>query len=377
MDNPISLELKAQCKKIPHSDVDGIVQSKIGLDTDAAHDAYTHFWKSNLREHFHSAIDGFQAVLHQCLHSRAHSAAALSNLAHAILCGFSEDIENDIDRAIYLFHSALTLRPQGHIDHPLSIVDLCHALCKRYSHKKDYADLREAAELYRSILLLCVEGSRLHQLVFDTNGIPYVIEQCNALPNDPSDETISLRRIVLELCPQRHQHRACALSKLAGDLYARFERDGNKDHFYEAVHLSREALAICRAHDDQLKVLSGVLSDTLEHRFNHHGDPSDLYERIVLDIHQEALDLYSSASGQCTITVPKQTQQPSLPPPALAPAPPAPPQTLRSPKRNVVIFGDCGSGKSSVINAIAQKELAKTSPDTLGCTLTFVSMRGM
>ncbi|KAG2064361.1 hypothetical protein BDR04DRAFT_971985, partial [Suillus decipiens] len=40
--------------------------------------------------------------------------------------------------------------------------------------------------------------------------------------------------------------------------------------------------------------------------------------------------------------------------------------------RNVVIFGDCGSGKSSVINAIAQTELAETSPDALGCTLTTV-----
>ncbi|KAG1731277.1 hypothetical protein EDB19DRAFT_1576058, partial [Suillus lakei] len=233
-------------------------------------------------EHFHSAIDGFQAVLDQCPHDHAHRAAALSNLAHAILCGFAKTIENDIDHAIHLFRSALTLRPQGHIDHPLSILDLCHALCKRHSHKKSHVDLREAADLYRSILPLCVEGSHLHQVVFDTNGIPYVIEQCNALPSDPSDESISLRRIVLEICPPRHQHRAYSLNKLAGDLYARFEQGGNKDHFYEAVHLSREALAVCRADDDQLSVLPGVLSDTLGQRFNHHGDPSDLYERIVL-----------------------------------------------------------------------------------------------
>ncbi|KAG1886610.1 hypothetical protein F4604DRAFT_1513009, partial [Suillus subluteus] len=228
------------------------------------------------------AIEGFQAVLDQCPHGHAHRAAALSNLAHAILCGFAKTIESDIDRAIHLFRSALTLRPRGHIEHSLSILDLCHALCKRHAHKRDHSDLREAADLYRSILPLCVEGSHLHQVVFDTNGIPYVIEQCNTLPSDPSDESISLRRIVLELCPPRHPHRAYSLNKLAGDLYARFERDGNKDHFYEAVHLSREALAVCRADDDQLSILPGVLSDTLGHRFNHHGDPSDLYERIAL-----------------------------------------------------------------------------------------------
>lgn len=369
----ISLKLKARRKKIPHRDADGAMQSKIALDTDAARDAYTLFWRSNLREHFHSAVEGFQAVLEQCPHDHAHRAAALSNLAHAILCGFARTIENDIDRAIHLFRSALMLRPRGHIDHPLSILDLCHALCKRHSHKKDHADLREAADLYRSILPLCVEGSHLHQVVFNTDGIPYVIEQCNALPSDPSDESISLRRIVLELCPPRHQHRAHSLNKLAEDLYARFERGGNKDHFYEAVHLSREALAICRADDDQLSVLPGVLSDTLGHRFNHHGDPSDLYERIVLDIHLEALDFRSSASSQRGIMPPEQGQQSSVPPPPSPPPPSSPPPQSSMNKtwpleRNIVIFGDSGSGKSSVINAIAQTQLAKTSSSATGCT---------
>lgn len=372
----ISLKLKARRKKVPYYDADGTMQCKIGLETDAARDAYTLFWRNNLREHFHSAIEGFQAVLDQCPHGHAHRAAALSNLAHAILCGFAKTVESDIDRAVHLFRSALTLRPRGHIDHPLSILDLCHALCKRHSHKKDHSDLREAADLYRSILPLCVEGSHLHRVVFDTNGIPYVIEQCNALPSDPSDESISLRRIVLELCPPRHPHRAYSLNKLAGDLYARFERDGNKDHFYEAVHLSREALAVCRADDDQLSILPGILSDTLGHRFNHHGDPSDLYERIALDIHLEALDLRSSASSQRGITAPEQGQESSLPPPPPSPPPPPPPQAsvskqTRPLERNVVIFGDSGSGKSSVINAIAQTQLAKTSSSATGCTFAY------
>lgn len=375
----ISLKLKAHRKKMPHRNADGLAQSKICLDTDAARDAYTLFWKSNLHEHFQSAINGFQTVLDQCPYGHAHHAAALSNLAHAILCGFAKTIENDIDRAIHLFRSALTLRPRGHVDHPLSILDLCDALCKRHSHKKDHADLREAAVLYRSILPFCVEGSHLHRVVFGTNGIPYVIEHCNALPSDPSDESISLRRIVLELCPPWHQHRAYSLNKLAGDLYARFERDSNKDHFYEAVHLSREALAVCRADDDQLSILPGVLSDTLGHRFNHHGDPSDLYERIVLDIHLEALDLRSSASSQRGIMASEQGQQSSVPPPPpqSPPPPPSPPppasmsNQTRPLERNVVIFGDSGSGKSSVINAIAQTQLAKTSSSATGCTFAY------
>ncbi|KAG2040460.1 P-loop containing nucleoside triphosphate hydrolase protein, partial [Suillus americanus] len=38
--------------------------------------------------------------------------------------------------------------------------------------------------------------------------------------------------------------------------------------------------------------------------------------------------------------------------------------------RNVVIFGETGSGKSSIINTIAQEQLAKTSNDAHGCTST-------
>lgn len=39
--------------------------------------------------------------------------------------------------------------------------------------------------------------------------------------------------------------------------------------------------------------------------------------------------------------------------------------------RNVVIFGESGSGKSSVINAIAQTQLAETSSDATGCTFSY------
>ncbi|KAG1731675.1 hypothetical protein EDB19DRAFT_2041699 [Suillus lakei] len=37
-------------------------------------------------------------------------------------------------------------------------------------------------------------------------------------------------------------------------------------------------------------------------------------------------------------------------------------------RRNVVIFGETGSGKSSIINAIAREQLAETSDDATGCT---------
>lgn len=38
-------------------------------------------------------------------------------------------------------------------------------------------------------------------------------------------------------------------------------------------------------------------------------------------------------------------------------------------EKNIVIFGEAGSGKSSIINTIAQKQVAETSNDAVGCTL--------
>jgi energy-coupling factor transporter ATP-binding protein EcfA2 len=50
---------------------------------------------------------------------------------------------------------------------------------------------------------------------------------------------------------------------------------------------------------------------------------------------------------------------------------PAPPKmgTRRSKYQNIVLFGDTGAGKSSLINLIAGKKVARTSPDMQRCTM--------
>lgn len=51
-------------------------------------------------------------------------------------------------------------------------------------------------------------------------------------------------------------------------------------------------------------------------------------------------------------------------------APSSSPEQTRPRERNVVIFGETGSGKSSFVNRIAQHLLAETSNDAHGCTST-------
>jgi hypothetical protein len=243
----------------------------IGRTTDAAHKAYTLYRKSGHPNHLHSAIQGFQVVLDQCPDGHPHRAAALSNLAHAILYGFTKELRTDIDHAISLFRSALVLRPREHPDHILSILNLCQALHHRHLHRKSGADLREAAEHYRSLLPLCVEGSHLQLCA---------IEQCNALHMDPSDTSIALRRTVLEHCSPRHQHRARSLSRLAEDLHARFIQSGNIDHIHEAVDLSREALAVCPA-DGQRSFFLNVLFYYTFEWLRHRGYSRDIGKCIT------------------------------------------------------------------------------------------------
>ncbi|KAJ8581199.1 hypothetical protein M405DRAFT_801461 [Rhizopogon salebrosus TDB-379] len=275
-----SLLLKVQCVNTPnlvgHSKA---VPGKIDRMTDAAHEAYALYRKSNRSNDLKSARQSFQAVIDRCPVGHPSRAAALSNLAHVILHAFTKDTRIDIERAISFLRSTLALNPPGHPDHPVSILNLCKALHKCHSHRKGHADLREVAELYRSLLPLCVEGSYL-QL--------HTIEQCNALPRDTSDESIMLRRTVLEYCRPRHQYRARTLNRLAGDLYTCFRRSGKVDYIHEAVDLSREALAECPA-DGRRSFFLSVLSYTLKLRFYRLRYPDDINECISLN--REALTL--------------------------------------------------------------------------------------
>ncbi|OAX32313.1 hypothetical protein K503DRAFT_621951 [Rhizopogon vinicolor AM-OR11-026] len=253
--------------------------SVIGRTTDTAHEAYTLYRRSDHTKYLDSAIQGFQEVLDECPEGHPHRGAALSNFAHAIICGFTKGVRTDIDHAISLFRHALVHRTWEHPDHPLSILNLSKALHLRHSMGEDSGDLHEAVVLYRSLLSLCLEDSHL-QL--------HAIEQCNALPRDPSDESIMLRRTALEHCRPRHPHRARSLNRLAGDIYARFNKSGDIAHINEAVQLSREALTLCPADDECSSSLS-VLSYYILKRFRHLRYPDDIEECISLN--REALAL--------------------------------------------------------------------------------------
>ncbi|KAG2143402.1 CHAT domain-containing protein [Suillus bovinus] len=185
-----------------------------------------------------------------------------------------------------LFRDALALRPQPHPDHPLSLYNLTEALTWRHDKKSTDADIRESAQLYHELLPLCPEGTYLRSIAAGENGVDYVIDCCNDLPRDASDEGIHLRRVVLELCPLGHRLRPGALEELAGAVGARFEQHGSIDDLDTSIQLGREVVSLCSEEHD---VYLNNLANSLQLRFGHQWNPNDLDEAISL--HGEALRL--------------------------------------------------------------------------------------
>ncbi|KAG1809682.1 CHAT domain-containing protein [Suillus subaureus] len=267
-----------------------LVDCEIARDTDAGHAQFAAYITSKTVSHLNDAVQHFQLVLDQCPVSHPDHATALTNLAYARLLGYIRNDFEDIDTPTSLFRDVLALRPQCHPDHPLSLYNLTKALNWRHDKKSSAADICESAKLYHELLPLCPEGTYLRSIAAGTNGVDYVINKCNNLPKDASDEGVHLRRVVLELCPLGHQHRPRALDKLAKALEARFDQHGTVDDLEMSIQLGREAMSLCpEGHADRAYLLNN-LAVSLTYRFDHQGKPNDLDEAITL--YEEGLRLY-------------------------------------------------------------------------------------
>ncbi|KAG1897192.1 CHAT domain-containing protein [Suillus fuscotomentosus] len=266
-----------------------LVDCEIARDTDAGHVRLAGYVRCEKAFFLDDAVEHFQLVLNHCPVGHPDRATALTNLAWARLKGYIRNDVQDIDTTTSLFLDALALRPQHHPDHPLSLYNLTKALTWRHSRKSTAADICEAAQLYHELLPLCPEGTYLRSIAAGKNGVDYVIDECNGLPTDASDEGIHLRRVVLELCPLGHRLRPRTLHKLAQAVEARFYQYGNIDDLDTCIQLRREAVSLCpEGHADRGTCLNN-LALSLMSRFKHQGNPNDLDEAIFM--YEEALRL--------------------------------------------------------------------------------------
>ncbi|KAG2122484.1 CHAT domain-containing protein [Suillus clintonianus] len=257
-------------------------------ETDAGHARYTEYITRQTVSHLNDALQHFQSVLDRCSVDHPDHAAALTNLAWARLQGYIQNDLQDIDTTTSLFREALALHPQGHPNHILSLFHLILVLNWRHNKERTAVLIHESLQLCCKLLPLCPEGTYLRSIGVDSE-VDYVIDECNDLPIDASDEGIHLRRVVLELCPLGHKHRPRALNKLAQAVEARFDQHGSIDDLDESIQLRREAVSLCpEGHSNRGTCLNN-LAFSLESRFDHQGKSHDLDE--VISMHEEALRL--------------------------------------------------------------------------------------
>ncbi|KAG1763718.1 CHAT domain-containing protein [Suillus occidentalis] len=299
-----SLTLKAaivhSCDNQESALLDSTVDCEISHDTDVGHARFAEYVTNKTVSHLNDSVEHFQSVLDQCPVDHPGHAAALSNLAWASLQGFMKNDSQDIDLVTSLIREALALRPQGHPDYPLSLYHLTEALTWRYIRERTAVHIHESAQLYCKLLSLCPEGTNLRSIAAGANSVDYVINACNRLPTDASDEGIHLRRIVLQLCPPGHPHPR-ALGNLANALDSRFEQCGRIDVIDESIQVGREAVSLCPEGYDYCDDYLNILAVSLRSRFDHQGRSQDLDETISLvrydklDVSEdlnEAIDLY-------------------------------------------------------------------------------------
>ncbi|KAG1737118.1 uncharacterized protein EDB91DRAFT_1347913 [Suillus paluster] len=127
-----SLTLKATVINLPGNQddalFDSIIDCEIARETDAGHTRFAKYVTRNRVSDLNNAVEHFRLVLERCPVDHPDRAAALTNLACARLQGYNRNDFKDIDFITSLFRDALSLRPQGHLDHPLSLYYLTEAL---------------------------------------------------------------------------------------------------------------------------------------------------------------------------------------------------------------------------------------------------------
>jgi len=267
----------------PCDDYDGalfdcIVECEIARHTDVGHARLAEYMTSKTFSHLRDAVEQFQSVLDQCPVEHPDRAAALFNLASARLIGYFKKDLQAIDSSISLFREALALRPQGHLDHIISLYYLIEALTQRYLAEDTAVDLHESMQLSSRLLPLCPKGTCFHYIAAMANGVDIVMS-----------DSIQFQRFGLELYSPGHTSRLSAVERLSLDLKTHFAQCGSIDDIDESIRLLREVVSQCPEGHPSRDTSLDTLASSLMSRFHHQGKSDDLNEAIAL--FEEALIL--------------------------------------------------------------------------------------
>ncbi|KAJ7824828.1 CHAT domain-containing protein [Mycena leptocephala] len=216
------------------------------------------------------------------------------------------DQDSSLDVTIEVCQMAESLLSWGNRQRAVTLEYLGNLLETRFEQSKDPKDIRDAAQLDREALDLCVFPHPNHSMLL--YHLAHALDTRYELNGDLDDinEAIKLQRRSLELRPspesdgQGNQNRRATRrrgTKLQGFPETRYIRRGNPNDIDEAIRLQREALKLRESpnlrHDSSLNNLAGAIQT----RYQDHTQrvPKDINEAIQL--YREAVELCGSESS--------------------------------------------------------------------------------
>ena len=157
------------------------------------------------------------------------------------------DAVSDLDRAVELLYTSLSLRPAPHPLQSDSLCSLANALSTRFQQKGQLADLEESIAFYREALVLtpAPHPHRSHSLNNLAAALSTQFEQKGQLAD--LEESIAFHQEALVLRPAPHPLRSASLNNLASALRNQFEQKGQLADLEESIAFNREALVLTPA----------------------------------------------------------------------------------------------------------------------------------
>ncbi|KAI5990197.1 hypothetical protein EDD15DRAFT_1186031 [Pisolithus albus] len=209
----------------------------------------------------------------------------LKDLASSLFREFEEKERNrDLDAIIMLGQIALEFIPPEHPQRRSTLIDLASLLSERFEQEKRKEDLDELITLKRGALeCMPLDEPYRQPLILELDD--YLSERFQREYSVVDlEEIVSLRRAALEGTPL---NRPKALLNLANALHKQFERQDLESSLFEAIRVSRAALALCvPGHPDHSLCrnhLASYLDTKIRQKASGSSDIKQMIKKAVSD----------------------------------------------------------------------------------------------
>lgn len=181
----------------------------LGQMTETGQNLLACYHRTRCISDYHAATEQLRLALDYCGSDHPDRAAALTNLADALVIHpHIEESDNTINAPISLYHEALELRPSGKPDRSLAQLKLGFALLYRFQLRKNPADLMEGQDLLNRAKRVCSDDNPVIEPVIDVIKSPTPTNtsksHCSSAVTPPPPSPVS-RMMMDSATPQPHK----------------------------------------------------------------------------------------------------------------------------------------------------------------------------